>query len=70
MSREAWGDEGNVANHWEETLIRAQMDAAIADFSRWVADYRSEMPGEDFEDLVDRVSETFDQMQTMMSGKI
>lgn len=70
MSREAWGDEGNVANEWEETLIRTQMDAAIARFGRWVTDYKAEFPSVEFTALVDHVIDTFDQMQAELSGKI
>lgn len=70
MSREAWGDEGNVATHWEDTLMRSEMDKTKVAFIRWRNSFKDDFPGPDFEALVDRVLEAFDDLQTELSGEI
>ena len=70
MSREAWGDEGNVANHWEETIIRAQLDRVIKDFEQWNRDNGSEMPNPEFVDGVCRVRDELEALRDALSGRI
>lgn len=70
MSKEAWGDEGNVATHWEETLILTELDEVIKRFENWVGDNGPQMPSLEFVDGVFRVRDELIALQDMLSGKI
>lgn len=70
MSREAWGDEGSNAMHWEDTLLRSELDKVVIAFEKWARGYGSEMPNPDFVDAVRHIGEGFDALQETLTGKI
>lgn len=70
MSLEAFGDEGNVATHWEDTLIRSELDKVVERFDKWRNDYKDEMPSEDFSGTVDEINWAFDVLTRALTGKI
>lgn len=70
MSREAWGDEGNVCNDWEETAIHQELDDVIARFEKWNRVHDGEMPNPEFVDGVCRIRDELDALREAISGKI
>lgn len=69
MSREAWGDEGLVPQHWDDTAMRQEFDVLRQRFDKWCVDYKSEgADGDDFKEAIDKANEGFDALSELMKG--
>lgn len=43
MSREAWGDEGNVPEHGRDTAAYQELSAIRGRLHKWTCDFKSEL---------------------------
>jgi len=70
MSREAWGDEGEVPSKWEDTAMRQEFDALVFKWSEWRRCFAKEVTGEAMEKALDAVREALDEAQEHMVGPL
>ena len=53
MSREAWGDEGNVPQHAEDTAAVEEWRSKVAmALARWVLNNSDQMPNEEWRPFI------------------
>jgi hypothetical protein len=70
MSLGAWGDEGNFAETWEENAMYQDFLKLRNDISNWVRMYNGEFPNKEFETLVRDFTQSADDVQDEMQGKL
>ena len=69
MSREAWGDEGNVAERWEDTAMRQEWDRLRARFNDWHVSFSKEFSPE-HDSLVSVIECAMDCLELAMEGQL
>lgn len=69
MSWEAWGSD-DPPNRWEDTAICQDFQKILAAYRKWLATYRSEMPGPEFDVATEEVDKKLDEISLMMEGQI
>lgn len=70
MSREAWGDEGNVPINWVDTAMRHEFDAARSRFDKWFLDFKDEIPSPELRDQISKLVVAFDETALLMEGDL
>ncbi len=70
MSREAWGDEGDVANSWEDTAICQEFAAIRQKLLVWTHQFRKEFPNDDFAKDVTALIDAADVVSLQMEGSL
>jgi hypothetical protein len=69
MSREAWGDEGNVAELWEDTAMRQEWDRLRKRFNDWQATFHKDFDPE-HDSLVRVIECAMDRLELAMEGRL
>lgn len=70
MSLEAWGDEGNVAERWEDTAMRQEFDVIRARYNKWIMDFKHEAGSPELEKLIENAEDAFDKLALSMEGRL
>lgn len=69
MSREAWGDEGNVPERWEDTAMRQEFDAICFKWSEWRRRFKDQIEA-DQEPALNAVSDALEEAGLSMEGAL
>lgn len=70
MSREAWGDEGDVPERWEDTAIYQDFHAFRNKFLTWRQSHALYFPNDEFSAAVEDLDAAMDKVTAMMEGPI
>ena len=70
MSREAWGDESNVPERWEDTAMRQEWNEARHKLRLWIQRFKDEFPNDEFDAAVSTISDAMDELELQMEGPL
>ena len=70
MSSDAFDDERDVPETWEDTAVRQELDAVYFKFVEWRRVHRNDMSAPELEALANNISDAISELQEAMSGKL
>lgn len=68
MSREAFGDEGNVPERWEDTQMYHAFHAMRSEWEHWLAAYKDYLPNDEFAKLAEGIDGFLSELSDRMTG--